>query len=267
MVLTRVIALTQILVLTLLFVWFTRPECRRKQNKFKLTQCRPKGPYQLEVGPRDWNRLLLKNTNHISSSRRSRSLSEAEEEVGERVEAPALAGPAQLSPLLCTLPRNRTISTNCIPDCTINTPALLSQSFFSALLPDNFYKFTQKPSLAFFAHCTEPVQVEPPQLAPIVTKIEPPPSLPQEISLKTVLNSSRSTFMRTSQFAIAQLYWIILLLNVISAAFCFNQNQNCQGSPNDFYPEMSRLSFPIQVGIDLRIASFCPFQCNEWVMS
>ena len=95
--------------------------------------------------------------------------------MGERVEAPALAGPAQLSPLLCTLPRNRTISTNCIPDCTINTPPLLSQSYFSALLPDNFYKFTQKPSLAFFAHCAEPVQVEPPQLAPIVTKIVSPP--------------------------------------------------------------------------------------------
>ena len=71
-----------------------------------------------------------------------------------------------LASLLCTLPRNRTISTNCDRDRTINTPALLSQFLFHRTI------FIFSPS---FAHCAQPVQVGPPQLAPIVTKIVPAP--------------------------------------------------------------------------------------------
>ena len=84
-----------------------------------------------------------------------------------------MAGPAQLS--LPSLQSCRA-TVQLAPIVTkINTPALLSQFLFHRSFTGQFLYSHPELSFAFFAHCAQPVQVEPAQLAPIVTKIVPAP--------------------------------------------------------------------------------------------
>ena len=90
----------------------------------------------------------------------------------ERVEAPALAGPAQLS--LPSLQSCRA-TVQLAPIVTEIVPSTRQHYFHNFYFTGQFLYSHPEPSFAFFAHRVQSVQVHPPQLAPIVTKIVPPP--------------------------------------------------------------------------------------------